>query len=109
MSQDTKTVSRAVGRRIAAARQSRRLSQQELAQRLGWPRDTIAHYEYGRRALRVERLASIAAALAIHPATLLIDDPRLALLVARLVTDTELHEQVQFFVTTLTDADEQRP
>ena len=94
---------RTVGRRIAAARRARRLTQAELAARLGWPRDTLIHYEHGRRALSVTRLAEIAAALERHAATLLIDDPALAALVQRLTGDEALREQIAFFVSTLDD------
>lgn len=92
---------RAVGRRIAAARRARRLTQAELAARLDWPRDTLIHYEHGRRALSVERLMKLAAALEQHAATLLLDDPALAGLVQRLTEDDALREQVVFFVNTL--------
>lgn len=92
---------RAVGQRIAAVRQARRLSQAALAARLGWPRDTLAHYEYGRRALSVDRLVTLAAALEVHPAALLIDDLHTALFVTRLLDDAELRQQVRFFIDTL--------
>jgi transcriptional regulator with XRE-family HTH domain len=93
--------SRAVGQRIAAVRQARHLSQAALAARLSWPRDTLAHYEYGRRALSIDRLITLAAALEVHPAALLIDDPDTALLVTRLLDDAELQQQVRFFIDTL--------
>jgi transcriptional regulator with XRE-family HTH domain len=92
---------RAVGQRIAAVRQARRLSQSALAARLGWPRDTLAHYEYGRRTLSVDRLVALTAELEVHPATLLIDDLNLATLVARLLDDAELRQQIRFFIDTL--------
>lgn len=92
---------REIGRRIAAARRAVGLTQAELAQRLDWPRDTLIHYEHGRRALALHRLVSIAEALAIHPATLLISDEQLAGLVQRLMVDPELRSQVHFFLTTL--------
>ena len=94
-------ITRTVGRRIATARHAARLTQGELAARLGWPRDTLIHYEHGRRALSVERLAQIAAALQVHPAALLIADDALAALVGRLVADDHLGTQVAFFLNTL--------
>ncbi|HEX6289400.1 MAG TPA: helix-turn-helix transcriptional regulator [Herpetosiphonaceae bacterium] len=101
MIHDAHAATRVVGRRIAAVRQARRLSQAALAERLGWPRDTLAHYEYGRRALTIERLAAVAAALGVHPAALLVDDPALAALLTRLIDNVELWQQVAFFVDTL--------
>jgi hypothetical protein len=59
----------------------------------------LASSEYGRRALSLEWLSAIAHALAVHPATLLLEDARLAMLLSRLLTDTDLQEQVHFFVT----------
>ena len=94
-------IARAVGQRIATARHAARLTQGELAARLGWPRDTLIHYEHGRRALSVDRLAEIAAALNVHPAVLLIADETLGGLVARLAVDERLRAQVSFFLSTL--------
>lgn len=103
MSSNADTFARRVGRRIAAARQAAQLTQEQLAQRLGWPRDTLIHYEHGRRALAVERLAAIGAALDLPPAALLIDDPSFAALIGRLAAEPELRSQVQFFLSTLDD------
>lgn len=89
-----------VGRRIASFRRAAHLTHAQLAERLGWPRDTLIHYEHGRRALSVERLAQIARALNVHPAALVIDDDALATLVQRL-TDADTRAQVQFFLDTL--------
>lgn len=89
-----------VGRRIAEIRQRAGLSQRELAERLGWARDTIAHYELGRRALGLERLAAIAEALRVSPATLIAKDAQGALLLT-LDARPELLAQVDFFLTTL--------
>lgn len=105
MSSNADTFARRVGRRIAAARQAAQLTQEQLAQRLGWPRDTLIHYEHGRRALAVERLAAIGAALDLPPAALLIDDPSFAALIGRLAAAPELRSQVQFFLSTLDDVD----
>lgn len=90
-----------VGRRIAAARRSARLTQAQLAAKLAWPRDTLIHYENGRRAIAVDRIEQIAAALAIPAATLLIDDELLAAIVTQLVSDPYLPKQVRFFLATL--------
>lgn len=95
---------REIGRRIAAARRAAGLTQGELAQRLDWPRDTLIHYEHGRRALALHRLGAIAEALAIHPATLLIAEEHFARLVQRLADDAELRSQVDFFLTTLEES-----
>jgi transcriptional regulator with XRE-family HTH domain len=92
---------RRIGRRIAAARRAAGLTQAELAQRLGWPRDTLIHYEHGRRALSIDRLSAIADALTLHPASLLIADERLAALVQRVLCDTEVQAQVDFFLSAL--------
>src|SRR5690349_14683314 len=90
---------RAAGRRIAEARRAAHLTQAELASRIGWPRDTLINIEHGRRPITVERLIQVAAALGLPPATLLIDDPRAAHLVVRLLSGTqELRDQVAFFL-----------
>jgi transcriptional regulator with XRE-family HTH domain len=97
------SVSCVVGRRIAAARRAAGLSQRELAAHLGWPRDTLINYEYGRRAIDVDRLVLIAGALDCHPATLLLDaDDVLAAVIERVRADAELVQQVAFFLDTLT-------
>lgn len=90
-----------VGRLIAAERRRAGLTQADLAERLGWPRDTLIHYEHGRRAISVDRLQAIAEALAIHPAVLLIDRPETQKLVARLLADDEFRQQIAFFSDTL--------
>lgn len=95
--------SRAVGKRIAAARQGAGLSVRELAERIGWPRDTLVNYELGRRAITIEKLDLIAAALSVPAAALLIEDAQLAALVARLAASPALCAHVRFFVNTLDD------
>lgn len=95
--------SRAVGQRIAAARQGTGLSVRELAERIGWPRDTLVNYELGRRAITIEKLDQIAAALNMPAAALLIEDTQLAGLVARLIDSPVLRSHVRFFVNTLDD------
>ena len=101
MSSHSDTFNRTVGRRIAAARRAAGLTQAELAARLDWPRDTLIHYEHGRRAIAVDRLAVIAAALNLPPATLLMDDDTLAHLFTQLSHDPYLPKQVLFFLSTL--------
>ena len=101
MSSNGDTLNRTVGRRIAAARRAAGLTQAELAAKLAWPRDTLIHYEHGRRAIAVDRLAVIAAALGIPPATLLMDDNTLARLFTQISRDPFLPKQVLFFLSTL--------
>lgn len=95
--------SREVGRRIATLRHQQRLSTRELAQRLGWPRDTLVNFELGRRALTVERLHAIAQALDVPPAALLVDDEWLRALLTRLRAEPRLVDQLQFYLNTLDD------
>jgi transcriptional regulator with XRE-family HTH domain len=95
--------SRAVGQRIAAVRQRAGLSIRELADRIGWPRDTLVNYELGRRAITIEKLEQIAEALSVHPAMLLIEQEQLAALFARLAASPSLLAHVRFFVDTLED------
>jgi transcriptional regulator with XRE-family HTH domain len=95
--------SRAVGRRIAAARCAAGLTHAQLAQRLGWPRDTLIHYEHGRRAISVARLAAIAVALDLLPAALLIEDEAVATLFVRLADSPKLRTHVEFFLCTLAE------
>ena len=104
MSNNDKTLNRTAGRRIAAARRAAGLTQAELAARLSWPRDTLIHYEHGRRAIAGDRLALSAAALNIPPATLLMDDDTLTRLFTQLSRDPYLPKQVLFFLNTLEDS-----
>jgi transcriptional regulator with XRE-family HTH domain len=97
----TREYARVLGRRIAAARRAANLTQVELAAKLDWPSDTLINYENGRRALTVDRLITLALALDLHPAGLLLDDPSLARLVTRLTRDAELQMQVEFFLNAL--------
>ncbi len=96
------SMSRIVGRRIAAARRTAGLSQRELAERLGWPRDTLINYEYGRRTVDVDRLVAIALALGHHPATFFFEahDTRVTL-IEHIQRDPELAQQMAFFLHTL--------
>ncbi len=97
------SVAHIIGRRIAMARQAAGLTQGALADRLGWPRDTLIHFEYGRRSLSIDRLMAIASALDCEPATLLIADTALAHIVERLSRDASLLQQVAFFLQSLED------
>ena len=108
MSSSTDTLNRTVGRRIAAARRAAILTQADLAAWLDWPPDTLIHYEHGRRAIAVDRLAVIAAALNIPPATLLMDDETLARLFTQLSRDPYLPKQVLFFLNTLEESEDVR-
>ena len=97
---------RSVGQRIAAARRAARLTQAELAARAGWPRDTLINVEHGRRPITIERLSQVSTALGIPPALLLIDDPRTAQLISRLLGGSdELRDQVAFFLDSLEAAE----
>jgi transcriptional regulator with XRE-family HTH domain len=108
MSSNSDTLNRTVGRRIAAARRAAGLTQAELAARLDMPRDTLIHYEHGRRAIAVDRLAVIAAGLNILPATLLMDDDTLAHLFTQLSLDPYLPKQVLFFLNTLEASEDEQ-
>jgi transcriptional regulator with XRE-family HTH domain len=101
MHNTTKEHARALGRRVAAARRAANLTQVELAAKLAWPTDTLINYENGRRSLSLERLIAVATALHLSPAALLLDDSDLARLLTRLISDTELRAQVEFFVNAL--------
>ena len=108
--QQPESMSRIVGQRIAAARRAVGLSQRELAERLGWPRDTLINFEYGRRAIDVDRLVAIARALGHHPATLLLEaDDVLVALIERTRQDPELAQQIAFFMTTLLAEQDDHP
>lgn len=50
-----------VGNRIKKARLNANLSQEELGDRIGRSQQFISHFEKGRRAIRIDLLASIAA------------------------------------------------
>ena len=97
------TVRHRVGQSIAAARRAAGMTHADLAARLGWPRDTLIHFEYGRRSLSIDRLTAIASALDCEPATLLIADTALAHIVERLARDASLLQQVAFFLQSLED------
>jgi transcriptional regulator with XRE-family HTH domain len=67
---------RALGRRIAAARKAQGLSQQQLADELGIPQQTLGHYEVGRVRVAVAQLPQIARALATTVEELIGEEPR---------------------------------
>jgi transcriptional regulator with XRE-family HTH domain len=98
--------SRTIGRRIAEARKRVGFSAQLLADKLGWSRETLVNFELGRRAITVERLSVIAAALNLHPAELLFERPDSARLAAQIATDDALYANVRFFVSTLEEDDD---
>jgi transcriptional regulator with XRE-family HTH domain len=58
---------RAVVTVITATRREANLTQEDLAQRLGWHRSTIAKIEAGERRLDVAEFISIAGALKVEP------------------------------------------
>jgi len=62
---------RAVLRVIASSRQDSDITQEELANRLGWTRAQVVNIEHGRRAVRVSDLIMIAKALNLEIETLL--------------------------------------
>ena len=95
--------SRVVGQRIAVVRQHAGLSIRDLAERIGWPRDTLVNFELGRRAITIERLQVIADALGVPSATFLLESTQLADLLRRLAADPELLAHVRFFLDTLHD------
>jgi transcriptional regulator with XRE-family HTH domain len=94
-------VTRAVGQRIARVRRAAGLTQVELAARIECSTDALVHYERGRRSITVERLSAIATALDLPPASLLIDDPSTAQLVAQILARPDIPPQIAFFLTTL--------
>jgi len=102
------TRDRAIGRRIAAARQAAGLTQRELAERMGWPRFSLINLELGRRSTTVEKLDAVAAALGVPPVVFLIDDPALASVLKRLAHAPEAVADVQFFLDAREDAAPQK-
>jgi transcriptional regulator with XRE-family HTH domain len=90
-----------VGARIRAFRRARRLSAQQLADRLDWPLNTLINYEYGRRPLHIDRLAALAETLAVPPILFFVADAATADVIAHLVADPSLAPDVTFFLETL--------
>lgn len=64
-----------IGKRIEAYRELRKMSTQELAERIGRSQATVSRVENGKQGLSFELLSSIAAELRVHPFALLADDP----------------------------------
>ena len=60
MVSDDKQFFKALGGRIAALRKEQGLSQQALADELGLPQQTLAHYEVGRARMPVSLLPTLA-------------------------------------------------
>jgi transcriptional regulator with XRE-family HTH domain len=56
---------------VAASRREANLTQEQLADRIGWHRSKIARIESGERRLDVAEFITIASALRIEPVTLL--------------------------------------
>jgi transcriptional regulator with XRE-family HTH domain len=90
-----------IGRRIAGARIAAGLSLRTLAARLGVDHSTLAGYESGRRPLRVTQLVSIAHAVGVAPAALLIEPPEAADLVSRINGNLERVIQLSYILDTL--------
>lgn len=90
-----------VGQRIRMLRRAQQLSAEALAERLHWPKDTLINYEYGRRALTLDRLEQIATALELSPVALLVSDARLILLIEQLTHDPGLIDHITFFLDSL--------
>lgn len=90
-----------VGQRIRALRRTQHLTADDLATRLGWPKDTLINYEHGRRALTLDRLEALAAALTTSPLALLTANDRLAALVEQIARDEALLDHVAFFLDAL--------
>ena len=67
-------ISEKIGRRIAALRADATMTQEALAERIGTTAQVVSKMERGAIAPSVERLAEIAAALAVEPRELLAFD-----------------------------------
>lgn len=63
-------VDRAIGSRIAQARQSARVTQAQLGAAVGITAAAVGFYESGRNQVAVSRLLAIATALRVDPVTL---------------------------------------
>jgi len=57
---------------LTGTRRDQDVSQQELADRLGWTRNMIANLESGRRSLRLSDFFLVARALNVTPETLML-------------------------------------
>jgi transcriptional regulator with XRE-family HTH domain len=56
---------------ISATRQDLDMTQEDLAEKLGWTRDAVSNIENGRRHVRVSNLIRIAKAFGMEPEALL--------------------------------------
>ena len=74
MSNTDEQFTKAMGARIAQARKTQRLTQQQLADQLGLAQQTIAHYEGGRLRVPASLLSALARKLGITVDELLGDD-----------------------------------
>lgn len=101
MMDDAAMIDAQIGRRLAAARKTARLTIRQLAAQLGWPYTTLANYEAGRRPLRMAQLVSIAAALGQSPAAFLVDLPEAAAVINRIDGDLDRCVQVAFILDSL--------
>ncbi len=68
---DTPELLRRVGSRVKAARETNRLSQSQIAERVGMNRSSIANLEAGRQDMTISRLAVVAAAVNLNLADLI--------------------------------------
>ncbi len=92
------------GALLREARLRAGLTQQELADLLGWSPDTLASYEIGRRGLRVAHLFAVAEALNLPPAALLLTEPQAPEVLRRLGANAERWGQTRLFLESLDDA-----
>ena len=67
---------RAIGRRLALARETARLSQAQVAASLGIPQSMVAKLELGNRQLRFSEGLELARLFGVQPTDLLPDDTR---------------------------------
>jgi transcriptional regulator with XRE-family HTH domain len=65
----------ATGANLFAARKRSGLTQQELAERAGVHRETVAHLERGRQAMMADTLFKLSGALEVEPTVLLDGTP----------------------------------
>jgi transcriptional regulator with XRE-family HTH domain len=106
MNSNPTSLNHMVGRRIAAARRAARLTQAQLASRLDWPSHTLIHYENGRRPIAIDRIEQIAAALAIPPAVLLVENEQVAVILRHLIGNATLPKHVLRFLEQQAEGEE---
>jgi transcriptional regulator with XRE-family HTH domain len=71
VSESASALQRKVGARIKTAREAEGLSQEQVAQRVGMVRSSIANLEAGRQDMNISRLALVAAAVSLNLADLI--------------------------------------